>query len=193
MQCSRPFKWTKILSGISRHRPFRVKYMDDGQVLFYCKRNAHDIDGPWPDFNCVRDKSIPLTVDNKQLGEELLDQMTVPYVIPGLTTVKINGTVKVVEHRHTGRLHYCWKKKTEKETKSIWVCLQCTRFLLKLAKLVILRAEFSYFNFPPRAHKCNLVKSGPWSWIYWAMLVFVLRYFLINSSTRARTHNSIFL
>ena len=72
--------------------------MDDGQVLFHCKRNAHDIDGPWHDFNCVRDKSIPLTVDNKQLGVEFLEQMTVPYVIPGLPTVEINGTVKELEY-----------------------------------------------------------------------------------------------
>ena len=72
--------------------------MDDGEVLFHCKRNAHDIDGPWHDFNCVRDKSIPLTVDNKQLGVEFLEQMTVTYVIPGLPTVEINGTVKELEY-----------------------------------------------------------------------------------------------
>ena len=46
----------------------------------------------------VRDKSIPLTVDNKQLGVEFLEQMTVPYVIPGLPTVEINGTVKELEY-----------------------------------------------------------------------------------------------
>jgi len=87
-----------LLSGITRHRLFRIKRMDDGQVLFHCKRNAHDIDGPWHDFNCVRDKSIALTVDNKQLGVEFLKQMTVPYVIPGLPTVEINGTVKELEY-----------------------------------------------------------------------------------------------
>ena len=72
--------------------------MVNGEVLFHCKRNAHDIDGPWHDFNCVREKSIPLTVDNKQLGVDFLEQMTVPYVIPGLPTVEINGTVKEVEY-----------------------------------------------------------------------------------------------
>ena len=39
-----------------------------------------------------------LTVDNKQLGVDFLEQMTVPYVIPGLPTVEINGTVKEVEY-----------------------------------------------------------------------------------------------
>ena len=72
--------------------------MDNGEVLFHCKRNAHDTEGPWHDFNCVREKSIPLTVDNKQLGVDFLEQMTVPYVIPGLPTVEINGTVKEVEY-----------------------------------------------------------------------------------------------
>ena len=87
-----------LLSGITRHRLFRIKRMDNGEVLFHCKRNAHDTEGPWHDFNCVREKSIPLTVDNKQLGVDFLEQMTVPSVIPCLPTVEINGTVKEVEY-----------------------------------------------------------------------------------------------
>ena len=72
--------------------------MENGEVLFHCKRNAHDMNGPWHDFNCVRETSILLTVDNKQLCVDFLEQMTVPYVIPGLPTVEIDGTVKEVEY-----------------------------------------------------------------------------------------------
>ena len=72
--------------------------MENGKVLFHCNRNAHDTDGIWHDFNFVWDKSIPLAVDNKPLGVDFLEQMTLPYVIPGLQPVEINGTVKEVEY-----------------------------------------------------------------------------------------------
>ena len=46
----------------------------------------------------VLEKNLPLTADNKQLVVDFLEQMTVPYVIPGLPAVEINGTVKEVEY-----------------------------------------------------------------------------------------------
>ena len=72
--------------------------MENGEVNFHCKRNEDDMDGPWYDFNRTRDKSILLTVENKLLGVDFLEQMLVPYVIPGLPTVEINGTVNEVDY-----------------------------------------------------------------------------------------------
>ena len=77
----------------------------------------------------------------------------------------------------------CSKYNSQGSMKSSWCVYR--QILLKLVKLVISCAEFSYFNFPPRTH----VYTATFPRISWAMLVLVLRYFSINSSTQAKTHN----
>ena len=42
--------------------------------------------------------SLSLLITNSWVGVDFLEQMNVPYVIPGLPTVEINGTVKEVEY-----------------------------------------------------------------------------------------------
>ena len=50
----------------------------------------------------------------------------------------------------------CSKYNSQGSMKSSWCVYR--QILLKLVKLVIWCAEFSYFNFPPRTH-CNLTKN----------------------------------
>ena len=83
-------------------------------------------------------------------------------------------------------------RKSDEISIRVNVCLRCTgNFLLKLVKLVISRAKFSFFPFPPQTHECNLVQVRTKNFLNNACSC--PEVFSINLSTRAKTHDFIFL